>query len=366
MLCRHDRYRPGQGPNPPPASRQPQQWSGQFECDCPDRVRASLDGGLHFKYLAAMATGDHKPVYVLKGSDTFLRDANRRKILNAVIGDADPQTCVSTFDADVELADVLDELRTLPFLASNRVVIILDADPFVSTHRQKLETYLEKPSNTSVLVLMLASFPGNTRLAKAVAKVGEVIECNVPEKGNLDNWLGRSAKHRGKNIDPEASRLLQQFIGRDLAALDSEMEKLTTYIGERDTVCAEDVGKVVAASAGPAAFAITNAITAGDIPAALGALNGVLTVRGSEFATLGQIAWHLRTALQAQQAVNDGQRPNLRMPPQQRNAFVGMLKRRPLHKLQSDMRRLIAADLGMKSGRKPKATLQELLIALCS
>ena len=64
-----------------------------------------------------MVSADPKCVYVLYGSDAFLRDETRRALVQRIIGDADPQTAVTHFDAMAELAEVLDELRTLPFLA---------------------------------------------------------------------------------------------------------------------------------------------------------------------------------------------------------------------------------------------------------
>ncbi len=45
-------------------------------------------------------------------------------------------------------AEVLDELRTLPFLASRRVVLIKEAEPFVTTYAELLEKYLDHPSPT--------------------------------------------------------------------------------------------------------------------------------------------------------------------------------------------------------------------------
>lgn len=313
-----------------------------------------------------MANEEFQPVYVLVGSDAFLRDSYYKEILKRVVGDADPQTCISTFDSSVELADVLDELRTLPFLAPSRVVTIRDADAFVSAHREKLEAYVESPSETSALVLMVSSFPGNTRLAKAVKKVGKVLECSIPDRENLSNWLVKSAGKREKKITPDAAQLLEQWRGKDLAALNGEVEKLSLYVGQRDTITADDVAQVVAATAGPASFALTNAITNQDTAAALKALNGVLTTRGAEFSTLGQIGWHIRNALAAQQSLANGQQPNLRMPPSQRSAFMRMLQRRSLRKLQADMRRLIAADLAMKSGTSAKSALQEVVVALCN
>ena len=155
-------------------------------------------------------------------------------------------------------------------------------------------------------------------------------------------------------------------IGRDLAAQNAEIEKLCLYIGDRETITPQDVAEAVTATAGPAAFALTNAITAGDTPGALKALDGALRIRGAEFQALGSIAWHLRRALQAQQEIGAGGKPNLRMPYRQQSAFLAMLKRRGQVKLQADMRSLISADLGMKSGQNPKSALQELVMSLCS
>jgi len=315
-----------------------------------------------------MTTAGFKPIYVLSGSDGFLQDHYRAEIISRVVGQADPQTCIANFDGanDPDLAAVMDELRTLPFLAPARVVIIRNADAFITRHRQKLEEYVDNPCETSALVLMTSSFRSNTRLAKKVAEIGDILTCKLPDDSSLLQWLSKSAGKRGKKIDQQSAILLEQWIGRDLAAQNAEIEKLCLYIGDRETITPQDVAAVVTATAGPAAFELTNAITAGDTPGALKALEGALRIRGAEFQALGSIAWHLRRALQAAQEISAGGKPNLRMPYKQQNAFVAMLKRRGQGKLQADMQSLISADLGMKSGQNPKCALQELVMSLCS
>ena len=315
-----------------------------------------------------MTTGGFKPIYVLSGNDGFLQDHYRAEIISRVVGQADPQTCIANFDGanDLDLSDVMDELRTLPFLAPARMVLIRNADAFISKHRQKLEEYVDNPCETSALVFMVSSFPGNTRLAKAVKIVGAILDCKLPDNRSLPDWLAKSAGKRGKKIDRQSAELLEQWIGRDLAAQNAEIEKLCLYIGDRETITPQDVATVVTATAGPAAFALTNAITNGDAAGALKALEGTLRIRGAEFQALGSIAWHLRRALQAQQEISAGGKPNLRMPYNQRNAFLAMLSRRGQVKLQADMKSLISADLGMKSGQNPKSALQELVMSLCS
>jgi len=316
-----------------------------------------------------MAPASFKPIYVVCGPDAFLRDRARRRVIAGIIGDADPQTCVSSFDGmvELELADVMDELRTPPLLSSARVVVVRDADTFVSNYRKQLEKYLSSPSGTGVLLLIVRSFPAATKLAKAAGKIGKIISCSGPEKGNLSKWLVEAAARRQKEIAPQARELLGTWMGRDLAALDAEIEKLSLYVGERETITVEDVGAVVTATAGPVAFGMVNAIRAGDRAGALKELGKALRVRGDEFAALGLLAWHVRQCLQVQEAVAAGRRPALgKTPPRVVSNLVAMIRRRGRRKLQADMRSLIDADLGMKSGRAPRGALQELVIALCS
>ena len=71
----------------------------------------------------------------------------------------------------VELTEVLDELRTLPFLAEKRVVVLKNADKFVSEHRAALEKYFDEPSPTGVLVLTVDTWMKSTKLAKKLKKV---------------------------------------------------------------------------------------------------------------------------------------------------------------------------------------------------
>lgn len=295
-----------------------------------------------------------KPVYVLFGDDEYIRDRERKRIVSAALGDADPQLCVSHFEADAELAVVLDELRTLPFLATHRVVMVSQADAFISAHREALEKYVEAPSATGTLVLLAASWPGNTKLAKLVAKVGEAVACSVGDKENLARWILQSAKQRGKAMSADAAEMLGQWVGRDLAALDSEIEKVCLYATGRAEVTAKDVADLVVATAGPGAFDLPNCIAAGDAAGALKALSGMLTRRGEEFRVLGMIGWYLRRTLQSQQSSQGSG-----------GSWGAPRPRRSTGKLLNDFRRMLRTDLAMKSGAEPHSAMQDLVVALC-
>ncbi len=318
-----------------------------------------------------MSDAKPKPIYILHGSDGYLQSQHRRQLVDRLIGDADPQMCLSTHDATAELAAVLDELRTKPLLAPVRVAIVRDADAFVSGNRQALEEYVQSPSPTGALVLMVSSWNKSTRLAKITARVGEVFDCSEPKTGQVARHLQEFASRRGKCLDRQAAALLGQWIGADLSSLDQEIEKLSVYVGQRETITPEDVSAIVTASAGPGAFDLTNAITAGNAAEAIKALSGMLTVRGEEFRTLGLIGWHLRKAIKTAEMIDQGTSPDAacraaKVPGFQTREFSGMIRRRGLPRLRGDFRKLIAADLGMKSGLDARSAMQDLVIGLCT
>ncbi len=317
-----------------------------------------------------MAEIENKPVYVLYGSEAFLADGYRKQIVDQLVAGGDPQMCVSQFDETVEPAVVLDELRTLPFLACHRVVIVRDADAFVKVNRDLLEQYLQSPCQTASLILLVSSWPKTTRLYKLVAKVGLAIKCSLDEKDDLGRRVSAFASERGKKIAHDAVGMLCEWIGRDLGLLDKEIEKLSLYVGERGTITAEDVAATAVATAGPAAFALTNALIRCDSRASLQALDGMLVSRGDEFRAIGSIAWHLRKVMQAQQLIQGGCDPHTALQKSRvfymRNEFRSLLNRRSPAALQRDFRKLLAADLAMKSGANPTAALQQLVVTLCS
>ena len=315
-----------------------------------------------------MTTVENKPIYVLHGTDTFLRDAHRQEIITALIGESDPQTCVASYDADAELAAVLDDLRTLPFLAPRRVVMVRDADAFITAHRSQLEVYLETPVETASLILTVSSWPKNTRLFKLVDRVGMTVDCAPAEKGDLRGWLTDAAARRGKKLANDAAELLGEWVGLDRASLDGEIEKLSLYVGQRDTITLADVSALVTSTAGPAPFALSDALTASDTRAALTALGQMLTVRGEEFKSLGMIAWHLRRVVKVQQMLAGGKsldaaKKSVRIYHPQ---LGRLMKQRPMAKLTGDFRRLLQTDRAMKTGANPTAALQHLVVSLCS
>src|SRR3954463_16291413 len=119
-----------------------------------------------------------KPVYALVGEDSFLQMQHLGEILKQAPKDA------ARIDVDGEraqLADVFDELRSFAMFGGAKIVVMRNADEFISRFREQLEEYLEHPADSTTVVMRVKSLPGNQRVSKLVAKFGAVQKCEPPK-----------------------------------------------------------------------------------------------------------------------------------------------------------------------------------------
>src|SRR5262245_53884756 len=117
-------------------------------------------------FLGRSTKGEPQPIYVLAGDEDFLKRQVRALLAKWVLGSDDSFGLSSYAGADTNLATVRSELETLPFLASRRLVVVENADPFVTAHRSALEKYVAQPASAGVLVLEVTTWPATTKLAK--------------------------------------------------------------------------------------------------------------------------------------------------------------------------------------------------------
>lgn len=167
-----------------------------------------------------------KPVYALVGEDSFLQLEKLGEI-RAQLG-KDVQAV--DFDGErAELAEVFDELRSFAMFGGGKLVVMRNADDFISKFREQLEDYVSKPSSTGTLVLRVKSLPGNQKIHKLIAKNGQIELCEPPKQ--LVPWITSRAKTVHKlTVDGPGANLLAELIGADLGRLDNELAKLALQV----------------------------------------------------------------------------------------------------------------------------------------
>jgi len=232
-----------------------------------------------FEFLKGPAQAATKSLCAIFGDDAYLRRRVIEAASHACLGDGADDLAVTKFQGDrAGLADVLDELRTLPFLVERRVVIVEEADAFVSAHRKELEALADARPTPGALLLSVKTWPGTTRLAKAFARVGLVVECKAPDERELPAWLVRLAKDQARvKLNADTAGLLVELVGPEVGLLVAEVEKLAVYVGDRREVGREDVARMVGAGRVETVWRALDATTTGKVAEALVDLDRLMT-----------------------------------------------------------------------------------------
>jgi DNA polymerase-3 subunit delta len=331
-------------------------------------------------YLAHPGKHPPQPVCATFGDESFLRRQAILCLRAAVLGGDDGEFSLKTFDGGSSpFRDVHEELSTVAmFGGGKRLVVVEDADKFVTDYRSQLEDYVAKPSRSGVLVLDVDSLPSNTRLYKAIVAAGLLIDCGAPAPARLCKWLGEWAKQQHRADLPQAAaEMLVDLIGPELGLLDQELAKLALLVGQEQKITPELVESSVGGWKTKTIWEMLDAALDGNVRDAMLQLDRLMASGDQPIALFGQLSASLRRFAAATrlvlQAETAGRRPNLRAALEQAGvrSFVLQKAERQLRNL--GRRRgaqlygwLLDADLDMKgeSAMPPRLILERLIVRL--
>jgi DNA polymerase-3 subunit delta len=310
-----------------------------------------------------------QPLYVVHGDEAFLKRQVLGALKTLVLGPDDGGFGLSTHPGDKAVfAAVHDELETLPFLGPRRLVVVENADPFVTRERARLEKYVAEPSATGVLVLDVNSWPSNTRLAKLVPDAATLV-CKAPATQGLPGWCADwCAARYGKQLPAAAARLLVDLVGPDMGLLDQEMAKLAAYAGDAGRIEAAEVDVLVGNSRSENTWKIFDLIGTGQAGASLTLLDRLLDQGEEPMKLLGAFSMQLRRLAQAARLNGQGLALSAALeqagiPPFARRNAEQQLRHLGRRRLDRLYDWLLEADLGLKgSSQLPPRTLLERLV----
>ena len=316
-----------------------------------------------------------RPVYVIRGSDGGLVGRSCQELIDRLLEPEQRGVGLLAFDGkDAEIAQVLDELRTLPFLTPRRVVVIRDADDFVSANRPRLEGYFDAPCPSGVLVLAVESWPSNTKLAKKLTSVGELISADPPKPWEMSAELIKlAAQFHGKRLTKEAAEKLVELAGDDWGRLCSELEKLAAFVDRQKTITIEHVEEAVGRNRLFGAFDVIGAVTTGQTGLALQQLRALFDQdRQAEYRVVGAFAFHARRLFEAKALLSKGQAPAAvakALHPfwRGRDTFMAQVQRLTLEQISGLIQRLAEIDFQIKTGQtRAEVAIEQLVLSMGS
>jgi DNA polymerase-3 subunit delta len=313
------------------------------------------------------------PAVALYGGERFLKQEALKVISRLVLGGEGDELGLTRLSGPAtDLKTAVDTLLTVSMWSPRQLVVVDDADEFVSSFRDGLERYLERPARKSVLVLDVKSWPATTRLAKKVAAIGLPLECGALKGAELFSWLGELCRTRhAKKLDRQAATLLVELAGSDLGLLDQELAKLAAYVGDAPAIDAVAVEKLVGGWKTETTWKMLDAVRDGQLGLALGLLEKLLTSGEHPLKLLGGINFVYRPIARATELARQGLPLTEALAQAGVKSFTiqpatGYLRRLGRPRAEQIFRWLLQADIDLKGGSQlpDRAIVERLLVQL--
>jgi DNA polymerase-3 subunit delta len=311
-------------------------------------------------------------VYVIAGKEKSLVSAQYQELLDELLEPSQRTTGLYSADpAFVQVCEVLDELRTAPFLTDKRVVAIKDADSFISENRQVLEKYFDAPCPTGRLILTVNSWKANTKLAKKLTKIGKLINVTQPKRWQLPQRLIEYAgEAHGKKLNRDAAELIVELTGDELPRLYNEIDKLALFADTEKSITQKHVESLIGHNRLFNAFTVIDAITADKTTNAVERLREMFAEdRTAEYTVVGAFAFHFRRMFNAKAMLKKGIPPGeiikkLRIWGNQ-DKFFSQLRKLTLKQIGKYLQFLAQTDYAIKTGRaKAQIEMEQFILRL--
>ena len=268
---------------------------------------------------------------------------------------------------------------------------------------QLLEYLQDGPAPTTVLILTVSStLRSNSKVIKAftragtAANFGQLRQARYINSDPMYQMVVDKLKDGGKAIAPDAFIELQKKTGNNMRQIFDELNKLVTFVGERPRIEKSDVEELVSRTSSDRIFDLTNAIGRKSLPLALANLESILEKGDHPLLIHNMLTRQIRFFLQAKLMLENGdlkpevaqmsydafqKRVYKSLPSQLIDRLpdspkLNFLKQHPysLHltlqqarnftveELTKAMKRLLEADIQLKSSRLTPELVIEMLV----
>jgi DNA polymerase-3 subunit delta len=287
------------------------------------------------------------------------------------------------------LGEVQHAADAIPFLADKRLVIVdglltrlasrkpKDGDEAAPTGAAKdflngLIDYVPRLPDTTRLVFVEFQTlnPRHPLVQLAGQQKGKtVVECRQPPAAELPRWINERAKKRGGAIEPAAANRLAALIGGDLRRLDTELNKLITYVNAQRPITDKDVNLLVSDASASSVFDLVDALGKRDGRRAAHELHHLLDQGENPLGLLAMIVRQYRLLILVKELQGRGLPPDAMAKALGQHPFV--IKKlneqaryyRDIAQLETIYRRLLEIETEIKTGQTSDVLALDLLVA---
>lgn len=344
------------------------------------KTRKGPDFGTLQKQLnQELGQGVFHRIYILTGSQSYLRSQNEKKLLAALLEDGDTMNLTLYTGEDLTAETVIDQAETLPFFADRRVIlfrgtgILGKAGAKLSAVSDKLASYIGGAPETTFFIFNEENTDARKKLWKACAPDAFVLPCADIGEAMTAAWTRRRFTSAGLSI---GDRVLAGFLARtgdDLARIAAETDKLTAYCWGRDQVTERDVAAIVSIHLEDRIFDMIGAIASGQTDRALSLYMDLLALQTEPQPILALLGRQMGRLLEVRELAAAGRSQEeigkaIGLHPYVvRKEYLPLARRFAPGQLETALEACAEADQIYKTGRMTdRIAVEVLLTGLCT
>ena len=267
-------------------------------------------------------------------------------------------------------ADITDAASSLPFLSSNRLIIVRRTENIPGSALDSLIPYIENPVESTCLIFLSSKTDFRKEFYKKIRASGGAVHFKPLYDRQVLPWIKRFAAELGLNITEKGCGYLQAIVGNRLRDLHTEMEKL--YLRHGSQMVGEmEIRELAIHSRIYTIFELMDEISLRRHANSLLVLNRYLEEEGKEavFGIIGMLNRQIRLIIQAKSIADKGGRSpevakKLQIQPFLVNKVLQQAQSWRMDDLERALHLLYRADRHLKSGSQPRLILENLLLSL--
>ncbi len=326
-------------------------------------------------------TGEYKRVYLLYGDENYLKKAYTDKIRKKVIAPDDNMNLTLISGENFDAKEFMGICDTMPFFADRRLVIVNRSGKFKTAGKNADEggdkakekssdplcDYMKQIPDTTVVIFVEDEVDKRSRLFKAVKEAGYACEMGYMNPQDLSKWIALEFKNSGKRITYETAFHLIDRCGTDMENLKIEIEKLSFYAMDRDTVEKTDIDDICVRQLSADIFALTDSLAAGNRAGALKIYNELLSKKTAVALIWRMLNKHFMQLLIAKEMKAAGKTKDdlasaLSMHPYPAKKLMDQVGAFKTRTLREKVEYGVQLEQDMKSGRIDEDNIVELFI----
>lgn len=236
---------------------------------------------------------DRKPLYIIKGNDSYLRRTALKSFQDLIDGFAKDLN-VNYFQANAMVEDVVNALNTPSFMSDIRLVIWygdnkkINAD-LAKSNADAIKKYLQNPNPNVILVLF-----DENEYFKSCYKLGEPVDCEKLETSQLMKITNDKIELQGYTATNDSVKEIVIRSDNDMETINNGLTKIFAYAIDNKVIDINVVDECITNNAEQDVFNLSNFIALGKVDETYRLLENLIMRGQAPLMLLALITAHFR------------------------------------------------------------------------